>query len=656
MALGLEDAALVPAPVLGEGSADGLSPEQAPGITRCEVTGVELNRTEVDLRGLLEVLGKHLYSTPAVAIRELVQNAHDSCVRRRLAGDSAFEPNVAVFVDPGHRAVVVEDNGAGLTRDEIRKYLATVGAGATGEARRRDVDASAELIGQFGVGFLTAFFVSDRVEVETTPMSAPDEGWRFSSRGGERYSLAPMAARPVGTRVVLHLTEEARPLADAVEKGDLLEDFFALLPTPVFADASRSRRVNALTPPWRLEEVGDVRRRRLEMEVAERFEPLFRPLCCVRVPLSEEDGTQGLLWIQDGSSYATSDHRHVSVFVRGMLVTHDARELLPGWAGFVGAVLESARLRPTASRESLQEDLLFRKLALRLREVLIEGLRDIARDEPEVWRAVTKRHDQALLGAAVAEPRLFELLGDELRVPTTEGDLAIPTVALRSRPAGARLEGPAPGTMRARIHVSLAEDGGPEEVLHRALGVPVILGHRYAALPFADRWCKKHGATLVRLGTAEGDRLAFPAVDLDPAGVAVLNEILGREGVEVMATRFEPSALPFLLVPDREAELKARLESDEADRRIAAAALRLARLHVEGKQGAIRARLYVNLACPIIEGALFADPRRRAAAGAFLRGLAGVLSRGEGGMGLVEALESVGEGFARLLQDPGEPG
>ena len=89
----------------------------------------EILPTQVDLFGLMTVLGEHLYSTPFVALRELVQNAHDSCVRRRIEQGPDFPAELRVTGDPTAGTLEVSDSGAGLTRDEIVRYLATVGAG-----------------------------------------------------------------------------------------------------------------------------------------------------------------------------------------------------------------------------------------------------------------------------------------------------------------------------------------------------------------------------------------------------------------------------------------------------------------------------------------------------------------------------------------------
>src|SRR6185436_426074 len=117
---------------------------------------IELLRTQVDLAGLMKVLGQNLYSTPHVAVRELVQNAHDSCVRRQIEDPAPFDAKIVVSPDPQRRTLTIVDTGAGLTHDEVVKYLATVGAGYTGKLRAEGLGGDA-LIGAFGLGFLSAF-------------------------------------------------------------------------------------------------------------------------------------------------------------------------------------------------------------------------------------------------------------------------------------------------------------------------------------------------------------------------------------------------------------------------------------------------------------------------------------------------------------------
>lgn len=543
----------------------------------------EILTTRVDLPGLMRVLGRNLYSTPSVALRELVQNAHDSIARRRLEASGDFEAAITVTPDPEAGTLTIEDTGAGLTRDEIVRYLATVGAGYTGKLR--EAGRGAGLIGQFGLGFLSAFFVSTRVEVFTTSYQAPGVGWCFASSGGERYTIASVAPRSVGSRVVLHLSPDFLALAHPSVCEGLLRRYCCLLFEPVVLGTD-GEVINRPPPPWRVDEVmPEVRRTRLALDFARRFEPMFEPLCTLPVEPGEGGGARGLLWIQDGFTYGSTDNRNVSVFVRGMLVSDDARELLPPWAGFVGGVVESDDLVPTASREDLQHDAQHAAVAAQLAEVLIDALARMPTERPAAWRRVRSRHNEALLGAALADDRLFERLGDQLRVPTSEGDLAVPAVVARSR---------------GRIHVSLGEGGGYEEVLFRAMQVPVVSGVRYGALPFCERYAEVHGGEVVRLGTAAGTAALFPAVEVDEATRARLDALFGRADRQVVPTRFAPAELPVVLVADREVALKRRIEQDETDKRISSALLGLARLYTEQIADRAQHRLFVNLDSPVV--------------------------------------------------------
>jgi len=537
----------------------------------------------------MSVLGESLYSTPDVAIRELVQNAHDACTRRRIeAGES--EHWIAITADRARGTLTLEDPGAGLTQDEIVRYLATIGAGYTRRLRAETGDSS--LIGMFGLGFLSAYVVADRISVFTTSYQEPDQGWLFQSRSGERFSIEPTTPRAIGTQVVLSLKERYRALSDVERLRPIVARYACLLPIPVHVGERSSTAVNAEPPPWRgPPEPNAIRADRSKRAFASRFEPTFAPLATIDVARAAEGRAQGLLWIQDGASYATSDNRNVAVFVRGMMITSDARELVPRWAGFVGGVIECDLLSPTASREDLMEDEAFEQARRDVLEALVTGLTQLAEKSPEIWRSVLLRHNEALLGACLSEPRLFDALADDLTIATTEGDLTVDEIRQRSR---------------GRAHVSMSAQGGYEEVLFRALKVPVAIGTRFAVLPFLRRWAESRQVPVIDLGTAAGNRAMFPPQPIEPSALAWLKTHLARPGHVIMPTRFEPSALPLVLVPDREAELKSRIEADEADRRMGAAVLALARLHTRTIDDRVRAHLYVNLDAPVIVALLAA--------------------------------------------------
>jgi molecular chaperone HtpG len=594
----------------------------------------EFRSTEVDLGGLMRVLGEALYSTPHVAVRELVQNGHDSLERRRIEDRSPEAPLIRLTTDAERGRLSIEDNGAGLTEAEIHKYLATVGSGYTRTLRDRGEGAS--LIGYFGLGFLSAFVVGEKTEVWTCSYQTPEQAWLFTSRSGETYSVSPAEPRPVGTRVTLHLREAFRDLATSRVLLALVEKYCRLLPLAVEVDGAR---VNAEPPPWRLPpEVSPLRRRKLALELATSLEQKFEPIATLDLlPNAEgEPDLQGVLWIQDGATYATSDHRNVSVYVRGMLVSDDERELLPAWAGFVGAAIESDALKPTASRESLQKDDTFQHAKQRLRESLVHGLSRLAATEPASWRRVLRRHNEALLGAAISDARLFQLLAKQLTVPTSMGDLTVPAVLERAQ---------------RTLHVRDADTSAHQELLFRALNVPVVDGARYGAHSFCRLYCERLGGKLVVLGTEQGDRELFREASVSADVRARLEQLFGAPERQLLVSHFAPSYLPFIAVKDREVELKRRLEAEEADKRLGAAVLSLARQFTASIENHAVFRFHVNLDCPVVTALLAAEPER-AQLGLRLLAPLGVLLAEQGAGGETEAsLRGFCEAVCATLQE-----
>ena len=597
----------------------------------------ETRETAVDLNGLLSVLGKHLYSTHMVALRELVQNAHDSIIRRRLE-DTAFGPDspsrITVTGDFAKGIIRIIDTGAGLTPDEVHKYLATVGVGYTRTLREQSDDSG--LIGMFGLGFLSAFVLSTEVFVTTTSYQNPEQGWQYHSLTGEAYTLTPAEPRPVGTEVKLVLREEYNHIAGPEALRSVLGKYCVLLREQVYVNDAEAP-LNPEDPPWRLPEAAQetppVWLHRKQMDFADRFDPYFKPLCVIPIRSHEGDSDlAGLLWVQDGGTYGTSDNRQISVFGRGMLLNDDARDLLPHWAGFVSGVIESNHLTPTASREDLQKDNTYYAAKALIEESLVTGLAEVSKRHSEAWRRVLARHNEALLGASLCDERLFELLADSVNIRTSQGEM--PASALRA----------ASGT----IHVRLGSQGGFEDMLFRVLRTPVARGDLYAVVPFLRKWVELRGGSLVELGTEKGNRRLFTRMPLPDVDREWLAEQL-TDGEDLVPARFLPEELPLVVVHDREAELKKRLEQDEADKRISSAALRLARNYTAGIEDSSLTKLYVNLANPAVRAVIAARRTKKDVTSAIilLRSLKVIIAAGGDTNRTLDVNTALGE-FCRI--------
>ena len=543
--------------------------------------GAAQHETNVDLAGLMAVLSQHMYSTPEVAIREIVQNSHDSIMRRQhLALDGRAElstdaPEIIVSSDEDRSIVTISDTGSGLTESEIRLLLATVGVGATRHLREESDDP--DLIGMFGLGFLSSFVVADDVRLRTTSAMTPDETYEYRSGDGLTFTLDRGDKRPVGTTVDLHLKNGFSDLADPQQLRALLDRYCRLLSVPITL-AGESTPIN-LTPPWR---TGSSSREE-QLEFAAAYDGRFEPLAAIPVGSMGEDFV-GQLWLHGGSTYGNADNRHMSVFVRGMLLTENDQDLLPRWAGFVSGVVESHHLTPTASRESLQKDEAYEAAQEAIREALINGISDLAKHDLHAWRRVLARHSDALLGAAVADERVFEVAAEDLTVPTTQGPKTVATIA-----------------DDRRVHISLESDSGFEELLFAAQGIPVARGDLYGVRPFVQAYAEANGLDVVELGTNEGNAKLFQPVSLELDDLAWIERELANDDEAVTPVRFDPPSVPLVVVPDREAALKKRVERDEFDARAGSGPASLARLHTANITSRADNQLFINMSCPTVQ-------------------------------------------------------
>jgi len=543
----------------------------------------QFQNTSVNLDGLLEVLGKNLYSTASVAIRELIQNSHDACERHRIEnGDKDFE--IHLSSDSQNKTLTITDNGSGLTREEIIEYLATIGSGYT-RVLRNETDSD-KMIGYFGLGFLSAYVVSEKVEVYSTSYKDPNTSWFFTSAGGKTFTLTESSIKPVGTTVKLYLDKEFEHLSNHDVLFRLISLYCCLLPIPIFLNGS-SEAVNQLVNPLiNNDKLSDLRLRKIRLEFAAIFENTYEPITCLAIPKDNELGLSGLLWIQDGGSYVSTDSRNVNVFIRNMFISDQEKDLLPNWAGFCGAVLDSVYFQPTASRETLQKNEYYQKVQLFLHDFLVTELRKLVIKEPESWRQILRQHNQALLGAAVSDERLIEVMSNSLQVPTTFGDMTMVNLLKQSDNS---------------IYVKADIQSSEQDILFQARNIPLVLGYRFAANEFCRLYALKENIKFQVIGFKDFDQSLFTKAEISHEHSAYLTSLFKADGQEIHFSTFEPNSIPMLLIEDQDVKLKNKIDDEKSDRQIGAAALALARIHTNKTSNQITHHLYLNVSSPLIK-------------------------------------------------------
>lgn len=417
---------------------------------------------QVDFEDLIKVLGQNLYANPKAAVRELIQNASDSCVRRQEV--EPFQPAIQVDAHPEERILIFEDNGSGMSRDEVVQDLASIGGGRTRRVRQwletSNPAAAKMLIGQFGIGFLSAFVIADRVEVDTLSI---DGGLpvRWVCEGTARYQITTGDRDEPGTRVTLHLKPAHYDLLEEDVLRETIIRYADFIAFPIYLNGS-PQPVNRMQAPWHREAT--------EVEYAEYIRHRYgvRPLALE--PISHESAdlsVQGVLFIPPRSAEWRRRLRAIDLFQKRMYVGEDLN-LLPEWAGFVCGVLDCATIELVASREAaIVDNPAYRALQSFLEKAVIAFVRRLAENDRPTFLEVIRQHDWPVKWGAVRNDFFFDQVRDLIPFRTDMGPMVLPAYLQR---VPERL-----GGMRTIYYIPGEQPLGQQQsVIFRARGVPVI--------------------------------------------------------------------------------------------------------------------------------------------------------------------------------------
>ncbi len=560
----------------------------------------ERQRFNLHLPGLLKVLAEHLYSSKKVGVRELIQNAHDSCVRRRVEGNEQdYEPRIDLSIDPKRRTLTIADNGFGLTADEITNYLSTIGRGYTRELRERLALASAaeagELIGQFGLGFLSAFLLASEVTLLTRSFQG-GPCYRWHSGGDEYYELAPAWHEEIGTTVELRLKPAAAFLLQEKALAETVRQYADFLPIPIHVQGDELP-ANLMAPPWEADDPD----RAIHDYISRGFrsEGLWvMPLRDRQVNLGHDTLTvpmKGFLFVPPGSVASVREFGDLTVYIRRMFICERERDLLPAWARFVRGVIDSPLLQPTASRESIHQDENFELVRQSLEHQLGEGLRDLAADDPSTWKRIVRGHADVIIGWAVNDSEFFERVEDIVTFRTSRGPLSLREYLEASG-----------GTL---YFVTRELGSLQEQMLAEGRDVPAIDASWFAVTPFLEKYASRHpDVSLVQLD-GESDQLLRP-VSEEPFK-ALVDWYRGND-VRVAVATFKPAEAPALVLYPQGAELAREAEASREAGDLPAPLAGLIDEYVARRfsgDSDLRGTLYLNASCPLVRQLAERPPR-----------------------------------------------
>ena len=369
---------------------------------------------QAEVRELLKLMIHSLYSHREIFLRELISNASDACDRLRFAAIAnsallAEDPDLGIRVDADAAAgtVTITDNGIGMTLEEAVANLGTIARSGTAEFFRGlsgDEQKASQLIGQFGVGFYSAFIVAERVEVRSRKAGEPaSAGVRWESAADGEFTVEGITLPSRGTAVTLHLKAEAREFADPFRLRGLIRRYSDHIGFPVRmrkeGEASLEYEVvNQAKALWTLPrtEISDEEYRQFYQYVAHDFTD---PLAWSHNKVEGKREYISLLYVPGRAPFdlwQREGARGLKLYVRRVFIMDDAEQFLPLYLRFIKGVVDSSDLPLNVSRELLQQDPEVEAIRSGLTRRVLDLLARLMKDEPEKYASFWKEFGAVL--------------------------------------------------------------------------------------------------------------------------------------------------------------------------------------------------------------------------------------------------------------------
>ncbi len=452
-----------------------------------------------EVRQLLHLMIHSLYSNREIFLRELVSNASDACDRLRFAAldrpellEGDGELAIDVDWDEGARTVTVRDNGVGMSRDEVVANIGTIARSGTREfvaGLSGDAGQDARMIGQFGVGFYSAFLVADRVTLTTRRAGAPaGEGVRWESTGEGEYTIETAEVTRRGTTVTLHLREGMEEFASRARLAGIVRRYSDHIALPIrmrkerWDEAAKTmvatdevETVNAASALWTRpkSEISDEQYAEFYKHVAHDFEG---PLAHVHARVEGRTEYTQLLFVPKRAPFDLWDRDHrrgLKLYVRRVFVMDEAQQLLPPYLRFVRGVVDANDLPLNVSREILQQSRDVDTIRAGCTKRVLGLLEELAEKEKDRYATFWTTFGVVLKEGVVEDFANRERIAKLLRFASTHAGTPVQDVALADYVARMQPGQDAIWYVTADTHAAAA--GSPHLEAFRRKGVEVLL-------------------------------------------------------------------------------------------------------------------------------------------------------------------------------------
>ncbi|MCF8355275.1 MAG: molecular chaperone HtpG, partial [Melioribacteraceae bacterium] len=356
---------------------------------------------KAEVKQLLNILVHSLYTNRDIFLRELISNSSDALDKLRFESNKGTEIidkdlplEINVKFDAKENTITIRDTGIGMSKDEIIKNIGTIAKSGTSEFLEqlaKNKESASNLIGKFGVGFYSVFMVADKVVLKSKSYKKDEKAVRWESDGLGTYEMEETGGVIRGTTIEIHLKEDAKELAEEYRLESIIKKHSNFINFPIYLS---EKRVNTVSAIWR-EPKSSIKKEQytefykfLTYDSEEPFEIIHKS---VDAPIQ----FSALLFIpkKNFDMFGFSRENYgLDLYVRRVLIQHQNKDMLPEYLSFVKGVVDSEDLPLNISRETLQENLIFTKIANSVTSQVLSHLSKLAEDDPQRYTEFWNEH------------------------------------------------------------------------------------------------------------------------------------------------------------------------------------------------------------------------------------------------------------------------
>ncbi|XP_068962687.1 heat shock protein 75 kDa, mitochondrial [Petaurus breviceps papuanus] len=347
---------------------------------------------QAETKKLLDIVARSLYSEKEVFIRELISNSSDALekLRHKLISEGQTLPEMEIHLqtDTEKGTITIQDTGIGMTQEELVSNLGTIarsGSKAFLDALQNQSEASSKIIGQFGVGFYSAFMVADKVEVYSQSAESGSPAYQWLSDGSGVFEIAEASGVRTGTKIIIHLKSDCKEFANEDRVREVVTKYSNFVSFPLYLNG---KRINTLQALWMMDskDISEWQHEEFYRYIAQAYD---KPRYTLHYKTDAPLNIRSIFYVPESkpSMFDVSRELNFSValYSRKVLIRTKASDILPKWLRFLRGVVDSEDIPLNLSRELLQESALIRKLRDVLQQRLIKFFIDQSKKDPEKY-------------------------------------------------------------------------------------------------------------------------------------------------------------------------------------------------------------------------------------------------------------------------------